>query len=440
MTSIIFLVIYFVVLAGITYFYSSKENNADFLNSNKQMGVVDTTWTTFASLLSGFNIVLGVTFSYIYGVWYLMAFVGAGLAFFTFYFVYCKALQNFQDNENFLSVADYFGKVYGGFSRNVVNAILCVSLLLFITVQISVNTGIFALLFEIDKYIALLITTGVIAAYLYLGGFKVSVKTDIFQGILMIPIILTIFYLPNNISVENIKTTFDFSQFWFALGLTFLQYFSLLGQAESFQRVFAVKNREILKRSLKYSFILVCLLAGSVAYLGINFKLGGGEVDVSNLFVTEVLPALPLWLKSFLGVSFVAAFMGTIDSAAFAFGSVLTKFAFKSESKQKIQLFTLLGILVASFLSLHGMSFLTVVFSLISLVSIIGSAFVFSVGFKWSTQQVNVYLVVGVVTFILGNLLRFVTDNPITSLIPIGAALFFVYVLLPVWGKTKTKI
>lgn len=425
-TAIPYLILYFAALAVITWISSKRETAGEYINSEKNLSANESTWTTFASLLTGYNFVLGVTFSYLYGFWYLMAFVGAGLAFVVLYLFYKKQLLPLQKEHNLLSVGDYFGVKYGFLSKNFVNLILCGGLLLFLILQMFVNTGLFSALLHIEKIPALLLTAGVVCVYLWFGGFKASVKTDIFQGILMLPIILTIFVFPVHFTSEKIATAFDPSQFWFAVGLALLQFFSLLGQAESFQRVFASKDAQSLKRGLITAFILLALVAGSIAYLGINFKFAGVATDPSNLFTEGVLSALPEWLSSLLIVSLIAAFMGTIDSSAFALGVLVARMRKRKVAEERIvqsaRLFILLGIVISAVASLYLFSFLSSVFALISLISVIGAALLVSLLFKPNAFEINTFLSVGTIVFVLGLVFKFVTDNPLTSLIPSGGA------------------
>lgn len=417
--AIAYLAAYVLVLVGITFVSSWRETDAEYLNSAKNLSAAESTWTTFASLLTGYNFVIGVTFAYLYGFWYLMAFIGAGLAFVVFYYIYKHKLSTLQKEYDLLSIGDYFGIEYGVPSRFFVNIILLGGLLLFLILQLFVNTGLFASLLGIQKTLALLITVGAVSAYLWFGGFKASIKTDIFQGILMLPIILTIFVFPVHFSADKIASAFDPSQFWFAVGLVLLQFFSLLGQAESFQRVFAVRDAQALKRGLMWAFGLLILVAGSIAYLGINFKFAGVVADPSNLFTEGVLGALPAWLGSLLTISLIAAFMGTIDSSAFAFGVLAARMrSIQQSSVNRIRVFMLLGIVISAIASLYLFSFLSSVFALISLVSVIGAALLASMVFKPDTFEINTFLVAGTIIFVLGLVFKFVTDNPITSMIP----------------------
>lgn len=421
----LYLALYLATLAIVTWHASKRETPAEYINSGKNLSANDSTWTTFASLLTGYNFVLGVTFSFLYGFWYLMVFIGAGMAFIVLYIFYKKHLLILQKDHNLLSLGDYFEIKYGSFSKMLIDLILSGGLILFLILQMFVNTGLFSSLLHIEKVTALIFTTGIVCVYLWFGGFKASVKTDIFQGILMLPIIITIFIFPTHFTLEKIPQAFDPSQFWFAIGLMLLQFLGLLGQAESFQRIFASRDVKSLKKGLGRAFILLALVAGSIAYLGINLKFSGMTIDPGDLFTKGILTALPAWLSSLLTVSLIAAFMGTIDSSAFAFGTIIAKIrrGSKTIGVNQVRLFTLLGIIISAIASLYLFSFLSSAFALISLISVIGAGLVISVVLKPSKIEINTFLIIGYSTFILGLILKFVTDNPLTSLIPSGTAL-----------------
>ncbi len=437
--TIIYFLMYLTAIIAITAISSKKESEKEYINSEKNLSATESTFTTFASLLTGYNFVIGVTFAYLFGFWYLMAFVGAGMAFIVLYFLYKNKLSTLQKRHDLLSIGDYFGLQYGSLSKSIVNIILLGGLLLFLILQLFVNTELFSTLLNIDKIPAILLTTGVVGLYLWFGGFKASIKTDIFQGVLMFPIILTIFVFPVNFSVDKIPSALDPSQFWFAIGLALLQFFSLLGQAESFQRVFAAKDAKSLKKGLITAFIFLTLVAGSVAYLGINFKFSGIITDPTNLFTESVIGALPEWLGSLLLVSLIAAFMGTIDSSAFAFGAIASRINNKKElSAKRIRVFMLASIIVSALSSLYLFSFLSSVFALISLVSVIGGAVLVSFALNPSSSQINTFLLTGVIVFVVGLIFKFVTDNPLTAIIP--SAVAFVALLSIMAYKKLTRI
>ena len=432
----IYLVVYFAILAYITWSSSRKQTGADFLNSSKDLSAWESTWTTFASLLTGYNFVLGVTFAFLYGFWYLMAFVGAGFSFIALYWIYKRRFL-FLKGQNLFSVGDYFAVRYGVFSKVFVNALLVFALVLFLILQIFVNTQLFSGLLGVSKELGLLLIVGTVCAYLWFGGFKTSVRTDIFQGVLMLPIILAVFFVPFNFSYENLPIVFDLNQLGFAIGLALLQFLSLLAQPESFQRVFASRDTLSLKRGLITAFILIIFIAGPIAYLGINFKMSGTAINPTSLFTEGVLSVLPYWLSSLLSISLIAAFMGTIDSSAFALGILSAKLTGSSSERLVVRTkyFIVAGIVLSAFCSLYLFSFLSSVFALISLISIVGVALLLSVLFELQTRDINIFLVTGSATYVLGLIFKFVTDNPLTSLVP-SAVGIGVLLLSVAWRRT----
>jgi hypothetical protein len=109
--------------------------------------------------------------------------------------------------------------------------------------------------------------------------------------------------------------------------------------------------------------------------------------------------------------------MGTIDSSAFALGTLLakTRHVPSEQSKKQVRLFTLLGMIAAAGASLFLFSFLSSFFALISLVSVVGAALILSLIFELKSSEINIFLVTGTLTFILGLIFKFITDNPLSD-------------------------
>lgn len=425
MVTISLLIIYLVVLAGITVYAHVRQTEQGFLGMEQNVTAHETTWTTFASIISGYNLAFGVTFSYLYGVWYLLIFVGAAASFAAYYYIYKHFLYKYQATHPFTSLADYFGHKYGTSTRHILNVVLVLALLIFLTLQIYVNTSLLTVLLGVGALTATLLTAGVVATYLWCGGFTASVRTDIFQGLLMIPIVLVILFFPRHITTSNIGEVASLEVLPMGIALMVLQFFVLLGQTECFQRIYTVKDALSLRRGLTRAFGLICLLALAMAYIGINFKLAGGEVDVANLFVTGVLPALPAWLASLLAISLTAAFMGNIDSTAFALGSSLARAASSSRFSMKTvtRVSMVIAILIASYASLYLSGFIAPVFSLVAVLAVVGGALVLSTSVRVTKRDINVFLVAGVAFFLAGTAFGVVTGDPLTALYPIGVGI-----------------
>jgi predicted benzoate:H+ symporter BenE len=95
----------------------------------------------------------------------------------------------------------------------------------------------------------------------------------------------------------------------------------------------------------------------------------------------------------------------------------------------------LLSIIASAFASLYLFSFLSSFFALISLISINGTALLISLVFrKTDAAEINTFLVAGTILYISGLIFKFVTDNPLTSLIPSAGGLM-AFLLLRFYRK-----
>lgn len=128
-----------------------------------------------------------------------------------------------------------------------------------------------------------------------------------------------------------------------------------------------------------------------------------------------------------------AAFMSTLDSSLFAISSQLGKYGFivkKKEHQEKnapvrdrqVARSTRISIVIvavlALILSLFFANFLSAVFGLISLLTVISVPVLLSLIFKLSSNETFAAILVGIAAFAFALFGGFITQEPITSLYP----------------------
>lgn len=415
--------VYILILFAITYFSKKHEGGEDFLIASRALGWKSIGFSIFASLISSFNIVIGVTFAYIFGIYYLLAFAGLIGAYVVFYYFYKHHYKLFK-TEKLLTVVDYFKYRFGLSVSRLVEIIFLVVLLFFITLQINVNTQVFTTLFEISEYVAVLLIAGIVLIYVTVGGFKTVVKTDVFQGVFMLAIIMLAFFAgTEHVGLSEVTTNISNSTLFFsALALLTLQFFSLISQPELWQRVYAAKNSSELKRGFVFSAVLLFAALVPIALIGMNASFGGLLENPGNAFFEVLSFAAPSWFVPILSVSLLAAFMSTLDSSLFALSSQLAKNTFMKLSSRDIvwntRLWIPIVLAVTASLSLFVSDLLTSVFQLISLVTITSVVFLASFIFRMRNMEVGIALVVGIVAFVYALYGGVITQEPITSLYP----------------------
>lgn len=420
--------IYLLVIIGITYYSSRKEKAYDFLIASKKLGWKQIGFSTFATMISSYNIIIGITFAYLFGIYVFLVYAGAFMAFFVVYYM-GKKVRNSSIDKRFTTVVDYFNFKYGKKVSTIINLILLFVLFFFITLQINVNTLVFSNLLSWGKIGAALFVTVVVLAYTYIGGFKTIVKTDIFQAILTF-IIIVLAFMVGSSSITSSNVFDNLADTTILLGafvLMLMQFLTLIVQPELWQRVYAAKSSKDLRRGLLFSSGLICLLVIPLIIIGMNVKYGGTVTDVGNAFYEILSFASPVWFFPIVAVGLFAAFMSTLDSSLFAMSSQLAKSGFvvgyKDEQnekmiKRKMRIWMVIVLVGALILSLFLVDFLTSVFQLLSIAVVISTVFIMSFILKISKKEIFVALIVGVIAFIYASLGGIITQDPVTSLYP----------------------
>lgn len=425
--------IYLVIIAYITYSTSKKESVDDYLIADRSLDWKAIGLSNFSTLISSYNIVIGITFAYLFGVYFFLVFFGAGLAYIFLYHL-AKEFKKDSREQKFLTIIDYFEYTFNSKVAAVVNGILLFVLFFFITLQIKVNTLVFSNLLSWNIYVAGFFVTLVVLIYLYIGGFKTVVKTDIFQGVLMFIILgLAIFVGTSGITLESIETTIaNKTLLYGALAIMVLQFFTLSIQPELWQRMYAAKSMRDLKYGFTASFALLILFFSPIILIGVSVRNSTFVTDPGNAFYEVLAFASPEWFFPILAISLFAAFMSSLDSSLFAISAQLAKNnLFKKDLvdtgiiKRHIRYY-MFGVLALSLGASYLLGdLLTSVFQLISVATIITAVFVASRILKPTNKEIIIGLLVGIAVFVYATFSGLITDNPVTALYPSIAVIVF---------------
>src|SRR3989338_1000066 len=310
---------YILSLALITIIAIKKEKPEDFLIASRELGWKSIGMSTFATLISSYNIVLGLTYAFLLGPYFVMIFFGAIFAFIGMYFIVRNNREIFL-KRNFINIVDYFDYKFGNKVATMFNLILLFILFFFIVLQFYVNTFVFSNLLEWNKYLSSIFVAMIVLAYTFLGGFKTDVKTDIFQGIFMLVLVFLVFFVDKSaITSEVIYSSFANKAIFFsAIGLTIMQFLTLLIQPELWQRAYAAKSNKDLKKGLILAFVLLWFVLIPEVIIGLAVKASGQVADSGNVFYEVMKFASPDWFFPFVIVALFAAFMSTLDSSLFS--------------------------------------------------------------------------------------------------------------------------
>ena len=427
------IIIYVIILGVITWLSARRKSVEDFLYASHNIGWKSLAMSLFSSAFSSYNVVVTLTFAFLFGPYVLLVFLGILAAFACIYLI-AKKYKEVVFGSRFNNIIDFIRYKFDLKVVNSLNLALIAVLFLFITLQLFINTTIFSEFLGWSKYTSAIFVSVIVLLYITAGGLKTEIFTDVFQGILMLLIISLVFMVDvSTITSESVKSLlFNKTIFFGALTLGAAQFLTLLVQPEIWQRVAAARSLAHLKKGLLVSWFLLALVIIPMIIIGLVVRSSGTIERPEALFYDIVETAAPAWFFPFLLVSLFAAFMSTLDSSLFAISSQLGKYGFMTIIKKtrketliddrqiakNIRISIVIVLVLALIASLFLGSFLKGVFGLISLLTVISVSVLMSLILKLSSNETFIALWVGIIVFTFALFGGYVTEEPITTLYP----------------------
>lgn len=416
--------------------------NADtFLIAKRNLGFFLSSMTIFASKVGAGLLLTYSALVFVYGFSALWLFGGFVFGYIIFYF-FASKLKLEAEKNGYYTLPDYFRKRYGNTPAYLISILTFLSMFGWILTNLIGGGKIIALISGFSFSTTVTFMGAVIAIYLVVGGFSSVVKTDVLQSVSIAVLFLFLLIVVSQgslfnysaLNITKIKTGEIIT--FFLAGVLFP-----LGSAELWQRVYATKSINEIKKSLITTSILyfilgfiLSLICLRISSLTINLK--------SEVALVEGLGILlPKGLTGILVVAFFAAIMSSADTFIFTGSSVLCQdylqkiFNLNSELtvkllKMSIPILTSLGIILAILIkSIVDVTFLftavTLSIGIISLVSWIRS--------KISPFSLNFAIVANIITtliilFTIGINMKIVTLGILSTLtfLFIGEAISFI--------------
>ena len=218
--------------------------------------------------------------------------------------------------------------------------------------SISACGALFNTLFGLDARIAMTISTVIIIAYLFLGGFNAVCWTDFFQGMIMlVALMLTPIVAAAVLQVPTTGTVLPanfYNMFgsgdnaWISIAtiLTGLGWgLGYFGMPHIIVRYISIKSEKEMKRSRLIGSawtILILIMATVVALVGRKY-LGSELVDngtKQQIFIVLARRAFPAFIGGLIITAILAASMSTADSQLLASSSAFASDVYKTSIRK----------------------------------------------------------------------------------------------------------
>ena len=417
----IFIYISIVILLGILA--SRKSTSEGFLIAKRNLNTLTTAATILASKTGAGTILTFVALVYLYGISAILISIGASVGYIFFMF-FALRLKEYSSGKKFYTLSDYFFQKYGKATGFISAALVFVVMLVGVLLQFIAGAKILAELTMFSYASSLLMLGITILIYMVLGGFRAVVLTDIVQLVIIMVLLGFLGYVMTSHSLSSLisasvvvdqtpplRTILSF----FMIGIL-MPFFS----AELWQRVYAAKDSQTVRKSLIISAIVYPIIGILIIIIGLSIstELHGIDPDMALIKgFTDILPS------RYFGLGLIilfASIMSSADSYLFAGVSTLLQdfyARFTTLNKDKlVKLFryTIVAFVVTSLLLSYWLQSLV---SAIFIISAFGSIIALVAITSWLIKCSNSYVLnMAMIIGFLGTLLIIVT-GPVNELL-----------------------
>ena len=332
-------IIYCLIIMAIGYYFSKQsKSQSDFLLGGKKLpgwalafserATGESAWLLLG--YTGFVFTAGLS-----GVW-----VAAGIAsgiLFSWLFL-AKRFKDEAEKYNALTLPDYLAKRFGQKANTIrwlAGVLIGGFLMFYVGAQMAGAGKMLLTTFDIPPVWGVILSTVVILAIAFAGGFISVVWTDMIQSVMMVitlvalPIVAFAHIFANDMSVSaalvDAGPTFDK---WFggvtgfSLGVLFFTNFSwffgfLGGQPQLSARFMALRNDKEVKQGRNVAILWTVLAytgAFAIGIAAIALYDQGSFGDVETLLPTMILQFMPPWIAGLLLAGVLAAIISTANS------------------------------------------------------------------------------------------------------------------------------
>lgn len=359
-SDIIIIILFFSLLLSIGFISSKKVKSdaEDYLLSGRNMGLFLFVLVNVSTWYGG---IIGIgEFTYRYG---LVSWFTQGLPYYFFAFLFAMFFAKKIREASLFTIPEKLEQIYGR------NTALLSAVVVFILVSpapyLLMSANLISLVFDTGDLFSLIIGVILSASYLIKGGFRSNIFTDAFQFFIMFAgfIIFLLVAVLNYGGINFLETNLPHSHLSFTgdASITFLIVWFLIAlwtfaDPGFHQRSYSAKTGNVAKYGILISIIFWALFDFLTTSTGLYAK--AILPDLDNPIMAYPLLAEKILAPGLKGIFYAAMFatiISTLNSFMFLSATTIGKdFIYrisKEKREDKIKLYTVIGIIITSILS-----------------------------------------------------------------------------------------
>jgi Na+/proline symporter len=315
---------------------------------------------------------------YRFGISAFAVFIGTAIGFLVF-IPYALKLRKFSGEKQFYTLSDWFyfkfNKPTGLFSAIILLIVYSGMLLN----QFIAGSSLLASISGWSYETGLLLSAALIVTYLLAGGFRSVIRTDIFQYLVLLVIIILIASVIFQDKKDFAFELVDFSRMNAGMTIAFTAFgiFIIFQSAEYWQRVYGARSDRIVRDGFILSAIFTVITGIAITIVGLAAHRHLLNIEAKDAFAKGLTLLLP---RKLLGASLImifAAIMSAADTQIFVLASSVAvdwydKLSGRKSDDKRRMLITRLGIIGVSLFSCIGAYFLRDLVAVIIFITGIG--------------------------------------------------------------------
>lgn len=358
------LILYFIVIIGMTVFIKKPQNKSDYIAGGHDVGTISTALSISATWIWAPALFVSAEQSYTNGysglLWFLVPNIVCLLLFIPF------AIRLRKKMPYGFTLSQLMNDTYGTKVKNIYVTQLSLLSLLSTIVQLVAGGKIISIMTGIPFWITTVILGGVALIYSLNKGIRASIFTDAIQMLLILIACFILVPMAININgiqpiTEGFKGIGRDTTFFNANGIELMLAFGIpttigliagpFGDQNFYQRIFSVKQDKIKKAMIlgAISFAIVPLGMGILGFIASGVGFTGSDISVVNFELIRAI--LPQWASIVFMFVLLSGLLSTIDSNLNSISSLtndIVKDAKVSHLKWAMVILTVLSIVLSN--------------------------------------------------------------------------------------------
>lgn len=397
---------YFVIILFIGWKVSRKENSQGFLVGNRNVGVVSLNATVSASLTGGSAIATYIALLYLWGFSAFWLFIGASIGLLVF-IPFAVKIKKEGDMKGHLTLLDFMYSKFGRKNTTIAASLLLIVFLLLIIGETIIGGKIFSVVTGLSYWASTILCSIIILIYMYLGGVKSDIKTDLFQYAVFFFLLIIGFNLLKTTPISKLE--FDF----FSMGAgqiiaaVLMGIFALFVSADVWQKIYPAKDVKSLKKGFFFGAISFLVITFLITIIGLIIKFNFPNINPSDAMIAG-FSALPSGLLGLGLIVILAATMSTIDTALIVSSFFISRdiiSRYKRISEKELVKLTKLFIFAIWFfttsIAILTSNLVFVFYNSFSFILILSPAVISSFFFKLKQRAIQYSLVIGIISAVI---------------------------------------